>query len=143
MVHAFMGIRRRLIGATACVTLTLQLAMTTVAMMSVCADRPHAHGGVAAPDCAMHHQQTMPSDSGNHHEHHADADHEGAHDTSRIACRCSSDPLSFLVSDIGTIVDRISVRVPASAPSTVAAFTSGTIDVRIPPLSPPPRPVLS
>lgn len=143
MVEALMGIPRRFIGVTAVVTLTLQLAVTTVAMISVCVDRPHTHGGRSAPDCAMHHQQAPAPASGNHHEHHAAVAHEPTPDTSRVACRCSSDPLSFLVGDIGAMPDRISVRVPPAVRSTMAAFTSGTIDIRIPPLSPPPRPVLS
>jgi hypothetical protein len=138
-----MGMQRRFIGATAVVTSMLQLAVTTVAMISVCMERPHTHAGRAAPDCAMHLQQSPPRDVGNPHAHHAEAHHETAPDTSRMTCRCSSDPLSFVVGDIGVIPDRISARVPSPAPSTIATVTSAAIDLRVPPLSPPPRPILS
>jgi hypothetical protein len=137
-----MAIQRRFIGATAVVTSMLQLAVTTVVMINVCMERPHTHAGRAAPDCAMP-QQSPPRDVGNPHAHHADAHHETAPDTSRMTCRCSSDPLSFLIGDIGVIPDRISARVPSPARPTIAAFTSGAIDIGLPPLSPPPRPVLS
>jgi hypothetical protein len=143
MVHAHMAVRHRFLGATAVVTLTLQVVMTTAAMLSVCVDRPHTHTGRAAPDCAMHHQQSQAAESHQRHlGHHEGAHRESSGDTTRMTCRCSSDPLSFLVGDIGVVGDRISIRVPTSDGPTITAFTSGTIDLRIPPLSPPPRPVL-
>jgi hypothetical protein len=138
-----MRIKRRFIVATAVITSMLQLAVTTVAMIGVCMERPHTHGGRAAPECAAHLQQSPPPVSGNPHAHHADASHETVPDTSRMTCRCSADPLSFLAGDIGVIPDRISARVPSPARSTIAAFTSDASDVRIPPFSPPPRPILS
>lgn len=139
-----MANRHRFIGATAVVTVTFHIVMTTAAMLSVCVDRPHMHAGRAAPDCAMHHQQAQAPES--HHQHvghHGVAHDESSGDTTRMTCRCSSDPLSFLVSDIGVVADPISVRVPTSRRATITAVTSGTIDLRIPPLSPPPRPSLS
>jgi hypothetical protein len=121
----------------------LQLGMTTVAMIGVCMARPHTHGGRAAPECATHLQQSPRPVSENPHAHHAEALHETGPDTRRMTCRCSSDPLSFLVGDVGVIPDRIAARFLSPARSTIAAFTSGTNDVRIPPLSPPPRAILS
>lgn len=143
IVDALMAIRHRFTRATAVVTLTLQIAMTAAAMLSVCVDRPHTHGGRVAPDCAMHHQELQASENHHQHGHHADADHESRENITSIACRCSSDPLSFLVSDIGMVADRTAIRIPTSARSTITVFTSGTVDLHIPPLSPPPRPPLS
>lgn len=135
-----MDIRRRLTGATAVVTLTFQVAIMAVGTVTLCFDTAHMHDGVPATDCPMHHQ---PSTQDDHQQHHAGAPQVTPPDASRIACRCSSDTLSFLISDIGVVAERISVRVPRSTMSAVIAFEAPALEMRVPPLSPPPRLSLS
>jgi hypothetical protein len=122
------------------VTLTFQVAIMAVGTVTLCLDTFHTHGGAPAPDCPMHHQRPTRDD---HHQHHAGAAHVTPPDASRIACRCSSDTLSFLISDIGVVAERISVRVPRSTMSVVIAFEAPALEMRVPPLSPPPRLSLS
>jgi hypothetical protein len=137
-----MGIRR-LTSATAVVTLSLQLIVTALSAVSLCLDRPHTHGGLPAQDCPMHHQHQPAAIAEANHQHHAGAHQDATPDASRIGCRCSSDTLLFLISDLGVFPERVLVRVPTSTGLLVTAFKTATLDLRIPPLSPPPRPSLS
>jgi hypothetical protein len=137
MGSASMGICRRLTAVMAVITLGLQVIVAAVGTVSLCMDRPHTHGGVPAPDCPMHHQQPAAATTEDHHQHGAQRD--ATSDASRVGCRCSSDPLSFLISDIGVVPDRISVRLPVPGVLSLMPFKTTTLDVRIAPLSPPPR----
>jgi hypothetical protein len=129
---------RRALHVTAAITLTLQAVTTTIATISACVDRPHAHGGIAAPDCPMHHELASATVSSPTHQQHADAHHDGASGT-HMQCRCTSDPLSALTGETGVIPDRLAVRMPGPVRWGRSPFTETTIDVHATPLSPPPR----
>ncbi len=143
-----MAICRRL---TAAIAMSFQLVMVSVGALSACVDRPHTHGGVAAPDCAMHHQQSQPDPDGMpaHHQHHGahhgmSAHHETnpapAPEGVQIGCRCASDLMSYLVSDAAALPDAASTPSHGSVPAVVS-FALTTIDFAIVPTSPPPRPL--
>jgi hypothetical protein len=136
-----MGICRRFVRAAVVITLMFQVMMTGFGAISVCVDRPHTHAGVPAPDCPIHHQQSSVAPS--HHEHHGHAQPGATSNSSRIACRCAGDPLSFLISDIGVLPDNVSVRVPTLPAGPISLVRPTTIDHRNPPPSPPPRPSLT
>jgi hypothetical protein len=129
---------------TAAIAMSFQLVMVSVGALSACVDRPHTHGGVAAPDCAMHHQQSQPDPDGMpaRHQHHGA--HHGTNPAPRsngvqIGCRCASDLMSYLVSDAAPLPDVASMPSAGFAP-TVVSFAHGTIDFALVPTSPPPRP---
>lgn len=128
---------------TAAIAMSFQLVMMSVGALSACIDRPHTHGGVAAPDCAMHHQsQPDPDGLPAHHQHHGA--HHGtnpapAPEGVQIGCRCSSDLMSYLVGDAAPLPDVVSVLTESSAPAIVSSAHT-TIDFAPVPTSPPPRP---
>ena len=135
-------------GLTATITLSFQLLLTGFGALITCVDQPHRHGGVAAPDCVMHHQPSHSPDApaataGHHHG----APHDGApHDTAsntasdtpRISCRCSSDPMSFLVGEAATLPDTVQAPFQPASPALVT-FARTSIDFTVAPASPPPR----
>jgi hypothetical protein len=129
-----MGVYRRL---TALITLTFQLILTTVAALNACVDRPHRHGGVAAPDCAMHHEASA-SATPEHHHHHADGQPESTSNAKQIRCRCASEPVPLLTAEAAALTDPVSILFSKSAPPIVASMPTA-IDFRVAPLSPPPR----
>jgi hypothetical protein len=138
MGDTLMSICRRFIRAAAVIALMFQVMVTSLGAISVCVDRPHTHAGIPAPDCPTHHQSSAVAPS-NHHGHHGHAQHGTTSDTSRITCRCASDPPSFLISDIGILPHVVSVGVPTLIASPMSAIRPTTIDRRISPPSPPPR----
>lgn len=139
-----MDIRRRLTGATAVITLALQVCTAAVGAVRLCAETGHTHGGVPAPECPMHHRQPAAPAPDPAHQHHADAAHHaGSDSSSRVGCRCPSETKALPIGDIGMLSDRFFVRVPMPCLSAVAPVARTTVDLRTPPLSPPPRPALS
>jgi hypothetical protein len=124
--------------------LTLQVSVSVLGTVGVCMDRPHTHGGVPAPDCPMHHPQpdgTAPGTSshGHHHQH----DQGTPPDAARLVCSCSSDPLTLITTEIAVIP----IGSPVVAPDLVVLSSperaQSAPDIRLAPLSPPPRPTLS
>ena len=139
-----MDICRRLNGATAVITLALQVCTAAVGAVRMCAETVHTHGGVQAPECPMHHRQPAAPVSDPDHQHHADAaDHAGSGSSSRVGCRCPSETKVLPIGDIGMVSDRFFVRVPTPLLSAVAPVARTTFDLQTPPLSPPPRTTLS
>lgn len=141
MVNTRMGIRRRMIGATAIITVTLQLAITAVATMNVCLERPHTHGGTAAPDCPMHHQSRGNPDAGQHHSHHGQAMNKSVEERSaqQITCRCPSDVTQIYLGQVAILqthpprspfVQAVPLDPPSDAP---------VVDHDFSPPPPPPR----
>ena len=135
-----MEIRRRLIAT---ITMSVQLIMMSAGALSACVDRPHTHGGMAAPDCAMHHQQSRPDPDRMpaHHQHHGA--HHGANsppasDGVQISCRCSSDLMSYLVGDAATLPEVVAAPSRSSAPAIVS-FAQTPMDFAPAPAYPPPR----
>ena len=134
-----MEICRRLIAT---ITMGFQLIMVSVGALSACVDRPHTHGGIAAPDCAMHHQQSQPDPDGMpaHHQHHGDhaTNSAPASDEVQIRCACSSDLMSYLVGDALALPDGVDAPSWTSVPA-IPSFAPTTIDFALAPTSPPPR----
>jgi hypothetical protein len=133
-----MEICRRLIAT---ITMSFQLIMMSVGALSACVDRPHTHGGIAAPDCAMHHQQPQSDPDGMpaHHQHHGA--HHGtapASDEVQIRCACSSDLVSYLVGDAAPLPDVVAAPSRRTVPAIVS-FAPTPIDFALAPTSPPPR----
>jgi hypothetical protein len=121
--------------------LALQLSVSVLGTAGMCVDRPHTHGGVPAPDCLMHHSQpdgTAPDTSshGHHHQH----GESTAPETARLACSCSSDPITLLTTEIAVVPAGISVALPEAATSDLLERGQSALDVRRVPLSPPPKP---
>ena len=149
-------------GLTATITLSFQLLLTGFGALTACVDQPHRHGGVAAPDCVMHHQGSPSPDApaattGHHHHgasHEVAATQASTHpshapsDTPSISCRCSSDPMSFLVADNATMPacaisevaspDVVLVPLQSTSPA-ILSFARTSIDFTIAPALPPPR----
>jgi hypothetical protein len=125
------------------VVLALQLSVSVLGTVGMCVDRPHTHGGLPAPDCLMHHSQpdsTEPGASSHGHHH----QHEGAlPDTARLACSCSSDPITLLTTEIAVIPAGVSIGLPDVAASGSHERVQSAPDVRLVPLSPPPKPTLA
>src|SRR5687768_18137875 len=76
---------------TSWATLSAQLLVLVLGTAQMCADREHTHGGIAAPDCQMHH-----ASGGGHglseHAHHGHVSDE-ATGGAQIKCRCANDLL--------------------------------------------------
>ena len=123
--------------------LALQVSVSVLGTVGMCLDRPHTHGGLPAPDCLMHHAQsesTAPESSSHAHHH----QHEStAPDTARIACSCASDPLAFVTSEIAVVPLVISVVTSDLVVMSSPERSQSAPDMRLAPLSPPPRPALS
>lgn len=124
--------------------LALQMSVSVLGTIGMCVDRPHTHGGVPAPDCLMHHSQpdsTSPETSS--HGHHGHHDESNSPETPRLACSCSADPLTLLTAETAVIPIGVSVSLPdVSAPARQERVQSAS-DVRLVPLSPPPKPTLA
>lgn len=132
--------RRRLAAATWLI-LSAQTLVLALGTARVCWDGNHTHGGVPAPDCAMHHQAGSDAPSTHHgsHDHHATAAETATDSGASMICSCSNDVIPF---DFGQ-----TAFVPVSAPWTpfvpvaVLALQSDppVVDVLFSPPSPPPR----
>jgi hypothetical protein len=124
--------------------LALQVSMSARGTIGMCVDRPHTHGGVPAPDCLMHHSQpnsTAPDTSS--HDHHHQHDESSAPDTARLACSCSSDPLTLMTTEIAVVPLGVSAVTPDLVVPSSPQHTDSAPDVRLVPLSPPPKPTIA
>ena len=123
--------------------LAVQVSVSALGTIGVCMDRPHTHGGVPAPECLMHQHpaSTAPeaSQSGHHHHH----GNSSPADTARLACSCSSDPLTLMTTEIAVIPGAIGIQQPNTVTAPSSERASSAPDMRLAPLSPPPRPSLS
>jgi hypothetical protein len=123
--------------------LALQVSVSALGTIGVCVDRPHTHGGVPAPDCLMHHSQpdstAADTSSHGHHQH----DENSAADTPRLACSCSSDPLTLMTTEIAVAPLGVSAVMPDLAVPSAPERTDSAPDVRLVPLSPPPKPSIA
>jgi hypothetical protein len=123
--------------------LILQVSVSALGTIGMCVDRPHTHGGVPAPDCLMHESEptgTTPETSthGHHHQH----DDSTSTDTARVGCSCASDLLTLLTTDVA-VVSGLSIGLLDWVTPLSLERTQSAPDVRLVPLSPPPRPSLS
>ena len=123
--------------------LALQMSVSVLGTISMCVDRPHTHGGVPAPDCVMHHSQpdgTSPETSNHGHHGH----HEGnPPDTPRLACSCSADLLTLLTTEMAAIPVGMTIELLDVAAPALQLRAQSAPDVRLVPLSPPPKPALA
>ena len=140
MIGRAMVAFRRQVVVIARATLSMQALVLALGTAQVCLDREHTHGGVAVPDCPMHHQApNTPGDAGHAHHGHpttTDATNGGS---PQITCRCPTDVLSTFVG-LFAVVDP-----PLTASSLVPTALLGpprntsAPDHDSSPPSPPPR----
>jgi hypothetical protein len=124
--------------------LALQMSVSVLGTIGMCVDRPHTHGGVPAPECAMHHSQpdgTSPDTSS--HGHHGHHDEGNSQDMPRLTCSCSGDPLTLLTTEIAVTPLDISIGLLDVAAPALHERVRSAPDVRLVPLSPPPKPALA
>lgn len=131
--------------AVAIALLVIQVGVSTLGTIGMCVDRPHTHGGVPAPDCLMNHTQPASTTAeASHHDHHQ---HQHGNSTpadgARLGCSCAADPLTLLTTEIAVVPNHISIALPDIAALSTPVQLQSASDVRITPLSPPPRPSLS
>jgi hypothetical protein len=122
--------------------LAIQVSVSALGTIGLCMDRPHTHGGVPAPDCLMHQQMQGTEPEASHHSHHQH-DNSSSTDTARLACSCSADPLTLMTTEIAVIPGAIAVQLPNIVTASSPERTTSAPDMRLAPLSPPPRPSLS
>jgi hypothetical protein len=92
----------------------------------------------------MHQPQPVgtPPDA-SHHSHNHQHDNDSSTDTARLACSCAADPLTLLTTEIAVIPGGIAIELPPLATASLPEPTTSAPDMRLAPLSPPPRPSLS
>jgi hypothetical protein len=119
--------------------LAIQLGVSALGVAGMCVDRPHTHGGIPAPDCLMHSSQPVnaPEARNGHHHHH---DSGAPTNSAQLACSCSSDPLTLLTTEIAVFPTVISIALPDLVALSSPERAQSTPEVRLAPLSPPPRP---
>lgn len=142
MGFVFMRSRSWCSQAVAVALLAIQLGVSTLGVIGMCVDRPHTHGGIPAPDCLMHVSQpgsTAPETNHSHHHH----DSNTPSSTAQLACICSSDPLTLLMTEIAVIPIGVSVDLPDLIAPLPPQRAQSAPEVRPTPLAPPPRPSLS
>jgi hypothetical protein len=119
--------------------LSAQVLVLALGTAQLCLEREHTHGGIAAPDCPMHHQSAGASDASEHaHHSHSTASDVPTGDE-QITCHCSGDLSLMYLGPVGVFEF-------ASAPSP---FVEGALldspsatsaaDRYFSPPSPPPR----
>jgi len=130
------ALRRRLL-VTSWVVVSTQSLVVALGTAQMCADPEHTHAGVAAPDCAMHHQHGPAPVLGD--PHHGHTGPSQADTDIRIGCRCSTDMPPTFLGENG-MIERPLVTSPSmqvlllSLPSV-----EPSPDHVVPPSSPPPR----
>ena len=121
--------------------LAIQLGVSALGVIDMCVDRPHTHGGIPAPDCLMHTSQpagTAPEASNHGHHHHHDS--SGPANTAQLACSCSSDPLTMLTTEIAVVPIEVSIERTDLIALSALERSQSAPEIRLTPLSPPPRP---
>ena len=119
--------------------LAIQLGVSVLAVAGMCVDRPHTHGGIPAPDCLMHSSEpvsTAPEASNHSHHHH---DSSTPTNTAQLVCSCSSDPLTLLTTEIAVVQIDASIDLPDVVTLASSERAQSAPEVRLAPLSPPPR----
>jgi hypothetical protein len=125
--------------AIAATLVFIQVGVSALGTIGMCVDRPHTHGGVPAPDCRMHNSQPMATaPESAHPSHHHQHDDSAPADGARLVCSCSADPLTLLTTEIA-VVPAISIGLSNLTPLLSSERTPSVPDVRLTPLSPPPR----
>ena len=125
--------------AVAVALLAIQLGVSVLAVAGLCVDRPHTHGGIPAPECLMHMSQpagTAPEATNHSHHHH---DSGTPSNTAQLACSCSSDPLTLLTTEIAVVQIGASIDLPDLVTLASSERPQSAPEVRLAPLSPPPR----
>src|SRR5688500_11990440 len=100
---------RRHVLALAVVTMSMQIAVVTLGSLRGCWGNEHRHVGAAAPDCAMHHHSSAPSQE---HGHHGHGSANPPSERSQVACNCANDSGSPYVAPNAVVVVRISLPAP-------------------------------
>ena len=133
-----MDVPRRLLTVAALVTMAVQLTLAAAGTLIACANTPHTHNGLPAPDCPMHHAPdaapSVPAGHEHHHQSGAQTDDGG-----RLTCGCSSDIPAFVVVGNALIPASTPVAQPASREVATMVATTTTLERFSPPLTQPPR----
>jgi hypothetical protein len=140
MSSAMTALRRHLFGVTWTI-LSVHALFVVLGAADVCRDREHTHGGVAAPDCPMHHRVDSDADQGHHHAHHIDASSsDGASSGSaQLSCHCPGDAPTIVLGQLAVLQLPVSHR-PLLQAVVLAAFSEPNVaDLLFSPPSPPPR----
>lgn len=127
--------------AVAAALLVVQLGVSVLGVAGLCVDRPHTHGGIPAPDCLMHNSQevgTVPEASSHSHHHH----HDGGTptNTAQLTCSCSSDPLTLLTTEVAVVPIAAPIELLDLIALSSPERSQSAPEMRLAPLSPPPRP---
>jgi hypothetical protein len=130
--------------SVAAALLVIQIGASTLGTIGMCVDRPHMHDGIPAPDCLMHQQQSATgAPAASTHNHHHQHDGRTPANGARLACSCSSDPLTFLTMEIAVVPDAPSIASPDLMARSLPERSQSAPDVRLGPIAPPPKPSLS
>ncbi len=126
---------------TAWVALSAQALVLVLGTLQVCWDGGHKHGGVAAPDCPMHHQASHESEVSTHHSHHGQAASTDASEPQgpQITCDCSSDIRSIVLGQMATLEVPLSGSPFARGALLLLPADGSAEDQDFFPPSPPPR----
>ncbi len=117
--------------------LSVQMVVLTLGTVRVCVDGgAHTHGGVPAPDCAMHH--ALPPGTAAEHAHHGHATNSSDTDGPRIACRCSDEAPSTYLGQLAVIESHV-VAAPYIQAVMVSMSAVPAVGRRFSPPAPPPR----
>ncbi|HVQ16530.1 MAG TPA: hypothetical protein VMS40_23165 [Vicinamibacterales bacterium] len=129
--------------AVAVAVLAIQLGVSVLGVAGMCVDRPHTHGGIPAPDCLMHMSDpasTTPEATNHTHHHHGS---NTPTNSAQLTCSCSSDPLTLLTTEIAVVAIGVSIDLPNPVTLSSPERSQSAPEMRLAPLSPPPRPSLS
>jgi hypothetical protein len=140
MSGAMTALRRRLFAVTWTI-LSVHALGVVLGAADVCRDREHTHGGVAAPDCPMHHRADTDAPQDHHHAHHINASSsDGASSSSaQLSCHCPGDASTILLGQLAVLQLPVS-HTPLLQAVVLAAFCEPNVaDLLFSPLSPPPR----
>ena len=129
--------------AVAVALLAVQVSVSALGTVGLCVNRPHTHGGVPAPDCLMHQQTQGTEPEGSHHGYHHHQDDSSSTGTARLTCSCSADPLTLQTTEIAVIAGTVAIQLPYIVTASSPERAPSVPDMRLAPLSPPPRPSLS
>ena len=134
------ALRRHLLAAT-WVILSAQTLAMTLGTAQMCGEGEHAHGGVPAPDCSMHHQADANALSVQDHSHHSHSTpSEPASDSGqRMTCRCSNDVTPMYLGQTAILHMSAPWSPGVQAVMLDAASDPFVVDPVFSPPSPPPR----
>jgi hypothetical protein len=133
------ALRRHLI-AFAWTVLSVQAAGLALGTAQACRNQEHTHGGVAAPDCPMHHHTGAdPRPASPPHVHQGQAPDADRNETTSVSCRCSNEQNPTVLGQIAILQPEVSYTPFVQAALIGVARDGSLTDLWSSPPSPPPR----